>query len=404
MPTFRYRAIGATGEAVSGLLDASTEAAAIAALRARGLLPISAKPARKSPVEEFVAGGLFRRGWSRRDLAVATEEFASLVGAGLPLDRALQVLAGLGDLGRLRETLNRLTARVRDGASLTDALALESAFPKFYVSMVRAGEAGGTLEASLKKLADYLTRSNAIRDAVTSALVYPAMLLVTAGLSLIVILVFVLPQFEPLFRDAGRSLPLVTRVVMGVGDFLGEFWWALLLALTAVVVALRRALARPAFKGEIDGRLLRLPLFGDLLVKIEIERFARILGTLTGNGVPLPQALMMTRDTLGNSVLAEAVGEAARRLREGRGLAAELERSGFFPSMTVDLIRVGEETGRLEEMLLRQADFYEHSIRHSIDRLLALLVPMLTIFLGVLIAGLIGSMLVAILSVNDLAF
>lgn len=405
MASFRYKALSASGSTVSGHIDAPSEAAAIQQLRDLGHLPISAQTADgEGWWTSLDFAHLMRRRASQRDLAVATEELASLLGAGLPLDRALQILAGLGELERLREPLQRLTARVRDGASLGDAFATEPIFPKFYVSMVRAGETGGTIEATLKRLADYLARANAIRDAVTSALVYPTMLLATSGLSIIVILVFVLPEFEPLFRDAGKSLPFTTRVVMGLGDFVGTFWWIILLLMVAAASLFRRTLERPDFRLRFDGHLLRLPLFGDLLTKLEVERFARVFGTLVGNGIALPAALAITKDTLKNSVIASAVARAATSLREGEGLASELSKSGLFPSMTIDLLRVGEETGKLDEMLLRQADFYEHSVRHSIDRLLALLVPVLTIFLGVLVAGLIGSMLVAILSVNDLAF
>jgi len=239
---------------------------------------------------------------------------------------------------------------------------------------------------------------------VTSALVYPIMLLCTAGLSIAVILIVVLPQFEPLFADAGQSLPLSTRIVMAFGHFLGATWWAIILIVIAAVFWLRQALSKASFRLRWDKGLLALPLFGDLLTSMEMERFGRTLGTLLSNGVTLPVALGITSDTLSNSSIAGLVSETAVSLREGEGLAGRLARSGQFPSMVVDLVRVGEETGHLDDMLLRLADLYEHSVKHRIDRLLALLVPLLTVVLGMIVAGLIGSMLVAILSVNDLAF
>ncbi|HUD52755.1 type II secretion system F family protein [Parvibaculum sp.] len=405
MASFRYKALSATGAVVNGTLEAVSERAVIEWLREQGHFPISATEAEAAGWQRWLHADLLpKRGPSTRDLAIATQELATLIHAGLELDRALQILIGLGETRNLAQPLGGALARLKDGASFADALATDPAFPKFYVNMVRAGEMGGNLEATLRRLAEYLARAQAVREAIASALVYPAILLATAGLSIAVILLVVLPQFEPLFQDAGKSLPLATRIVMGLGDVLGATWWILLLAAAAGAVWFRRALERPAFRKQWDILLLRLPLFGDLLIKMETERFSRTLGTLLGNGVTLPVALGITGDTLSNSAIAAAVGETAVGLREGEGLAGRLSRSSFFPPMALDLIRVGEETGRLDEMLLRLADLLENAVKHTIERLLALLVPLLTVFLGMIVAGLIGSMLIAILSVNDLAF
>lgn len=405
MATFRYKALSAAGAIVSGTLEAVSEAAAIQQLRAQGHYPISAAVADAPDWRRWLTQNLSpKRGLSTRELAIATSELATLIHAGLELDRALQILTGLGETQSLAAPLGAVLARLRDGASFADALAVDPAFPKFYVNMVRGGEMSGNLDATLHHLAEYLARAQTIREAITSALVYPVILLATAGLSIAVILIFVLPQFEPLFHDAGKSLPLATRIVMALGDFLGAMWWAILMSLVAGALWFRHALRQPVFRRRWDALILRSPLLGDLFIKMEMERFSRTLGTLLGNGITLPVALGITRDTLSNSVIAAVVGETALSLREGEGLAGRLARSGVFPSMALDLVRVGEETGRLDEMLLRQADLYEHAVKHKIDRLLALLVPVLTVFLGMIVAGLIGSMLVAILSVNDLAF
>jgi general secretion pathway protein F len=405
MANFRYKAMTAAGAVVTGVLEAASEAAAIQQVRQLGHYPISATDASAAGWREWLNQDILpKRGASQRDLGIVTQELASLLTAGLELDRALQILTGLEETERLRTPLTGVLARLQDGANLADALAADPVFPKFYVNLIRAGEMGGNLDGTLRRLADYLARSNATREAVASALVYPAILLATAGLSIIVILVFVLPQFEPLFRDAGKSLPLATRVVMGIGGFLGATWWALMLLGVAAFFSFRQGLQQPAFRRRWDGFVLKLPLFGALLLNMEMERFSRTLGTLIGNGVTLPVALGITRETLANSVIAVDVGKAATSLREGEGLAGLLAKSGLFPPMTLDLVRVGEETGKLDEMLLRLGDLYEHAVRHRIDRLLALLVPLLTVVLGAIVAGLIASMLVAILSVNDLAF
>jgi len=404
MTSFRYKAMTAGGSVVTGTLEAPSEAAAVQQIRSLGHYPISAANLETAGWRQWLNREIkFSRKPSQRDLAIATQELATLLHAGLELDRALTILLSLGEIERLREPLSAVQQRVRGGSSLADALAAHSAFPKLYVSMVRAGELGGNLEPTLRRLADYLARTAAIREAIGSALVYPLILLCTAGLSICVILIFVLPEFKPLFEEAGKSLPFATRVVMAVGDFLASWWWALLALIAAAAYGFKRALERPEFRRRWDAFKLKLPLLGTLFRKMEIERFARTLGTLLGNGVALPTALGMSAETLSNSILAQAVRQTASGLREGEGLAQRLARTQVFPAVALDFMRVGEETGKLDEMLLRQADLYERSVKHTVDRLLALLVPVLTILLGMMVAGLIASILVAILSINDLA-
>ena len=404
MANFRYKALTATGTVVTGTLEAPSQAAAVQQIRNLGHYPISAADAETQGWRGWLARELhLRRGAKPRDLAIATQELATLLHADLDLDRALSILVGLGEIESLRQPFQAVLARVRGGASFADALATESAFPKLYISMVRAGEMGGNLEATLRRLAEYLTRAYAIREAITSALVYPIILLCTAGLSIIVILVFVLPEFKPLFDEAGKELPVATQIVMGVGDFLGSWWWLLLFMIVASVIGFRRALQDTENRRRWDAFKLRMPLLGTLWMKMEVEKFARTLGTLLGNGVALPTALAMSADTLNNTIIAGAVRQTAASLREGEGLAARLARTKVFPAVALDFVRVGEETGKLDEMLLRQADLYERSVKHTVERLLALLVPVLTILLGMVVAGLIASILVAILSINDLA-
>jgi general secretion pathway protein F len=373
-------------------------------LRAQGQFPVSAVPIdTQSLADRFAALLQLRLKPSRRMLTTVTQELAALLGAGLELDRALGTLAGLTDIGPFHAPFTAVRQLVRDGSSFGDALAREDVFPPFYINMVRAGEAGGTLERTLSRLADYLTRTVAVREAVTSALIYPAILLITAGFSIVIILAFVLPEFEPLFAESGRTLPWMTRMVMGASEILRGYWWLFLVLAAGAGVALRAALRRPDMRVKIDRALLRLPLLGETLRAMEVERFSRTLGTLVGNGVALPTALNLASGILWNSVLRDAVAGAATGLREGESLSQRLARTGAFPALTLDLIQIGEETGRLDEMLLKQADLDDQRIRHKLDRMLAMLVPVMTIFLGFVVAGLIASMLVAILSVNDLA-
>jgi general secretion pathway protein F len=404
MVQFQYRAMTGSGAVVRGVLDAPTQEQVVRQLRLRGLYPLDAS--------EHGSGGLrgllprnFRFGArvTMRGLAMATQELSTLLKAGLELDRALGILVGLSDIGALKAPFEGVRNRVRDGMSFAEALATDPVFPKFYVSMVRAGEHGGSLDVTLQRLTDYLGRTMAIREQITSALVYPSLLLLTAGASIIVILVFVIPEFEPLFADAGKSLPLPTKMVMGAGDAVRDYGWIFLLLVTGGIFALRRALQKPANRLKWDAYKLKWPVLGSLLASIEVERLMRTFGTLLSNGVPIPTALNLSKDVLSNTVLAAAIRDAAVSLREGERLAQRLERSKVFPPVTLDLIQIGEESGKLDEMLLRQADLDESRIKHKVDRALAMLVPILTIGLGMVVAGLIVSMLVAIISVNDLA-
>ena len=406
MPSFHYRAMTSAGTIVSGVLDAPSEPDAIEAIRATGQYPIEARQgaAARTPWRELLSKDLLpSQRLSPRGLVVATQELASLLQAGLELDRALEILVNLDETKPMRPVFARILEQVRSGTAFADALADSPLFPKFYVNIVRAGEQGGDLRSALDQLGEYLGRSLAVREAVISALIYPMILLATAGVSIVVVLVFVLPSFQPLFAEAGKALPPETQLVMDTGNFLTTWSWEILLGIVGLIVLLRRALKDAAFKRRWDGLLLRIPLIGGLLAKVDVERFSRTLGTLLKNGVALPPALLITADTLANSTIAGAVRGASTGLKEGDSLSRHLRAAGTFPTLALDMMRVGEESGQLDGMLLRQADLYEREIKHSIDRLVALLVPCLTILMGLIVAGLIGSILVAILSVNDLA-
>jgi general secretion pathway protein F len=401
MAMYRYRAIAADGGLVSGAMEASNEAIVVQRVRDLGHYPVSASLQGSRVWSDAFRSTVFRRSFSYRALAIACEELATLLQAGLDLDGALGILERLGDLGPLRESFAAARTRLRGGASFASALSAD--FPKFFVSMVMAGETGGTLAETLGQLSGYLSRSAAVRETVASALVYPIILLATAGLSVTFILVFVLPEFQPLFQEAGAALPWPTRAVIAVGDVLRGYWWAIAAVAVAIALVIRRVLRSPVWRLTFDRQSLRLPVFGKLLAAIDVERFSRTLGTLLTNGVTLPAALPIAREVIANRAMAAAVQESAVGLREGDGLASRLARTGLFPAVTVDLVKVGEETGKLDDMLLRQADLDEQRIRHAISRLLAVLVPALTVLLGLVVGGLIASLLTAILSINDLA-
>jgi general secretion pathway protein F len=404
MPNFRYKAVGVSGRIESGSIESATRLSAISDLQAKGFLPIETAEAPASSRSRFG----FAKGRPvtipPRQLGRALQELAVLLQAGLALDRALELLAGETALPRLKPALNGVLASVKRGATLADAMAAyPTLFPPTITTLVEAGEAGGSLEVSLVRAAEMLLRSAALRETLTGAMLYPMMLLLVAGLSLTIILTVVIPEFKPLFEDAGARLPLATQIVMAAGDFVGAYWLPGLIFLIVATVVARRALRNPVYRIQVDLRLLKLPFLGSLITRVEVARFARTLGTLVDNGIPLPIALSITHRGFRNLAWSQAIERVGTSLKEGEGLAGPLEQTGLFPQIALHLIKVGEETARLGDMLARLAEILEQDVERLIQRALAVLVPLVTIGLGVLIAGIIASILVAVLSLNDLA-
>lgn len=405
MARYRYEAVSSSGQTLAGEMDAASERAVIERLQDLGHLPVRAEPAAQSAAKGALPRDWFgRRRLSPRVLAIATRELATLLEAGLPLDRSLEVLVDLSETEAARGLFARVLERVRGGSTLADAMAQqEDAFPRYYVGMVRAAEAGGSLDSVMARLAGLIEKSLNLREGVRSALIYPAILLTVVGLSVVVLLTVVLPQFRSLFEEAGKNLPLMTSMLLAAGDALTEWGWAMAIGLIALALLARRQMARPAARERLDAMVLRLPLAGTLVRRYETALFSRTLGMLVRNGLPLLGALVIAKETVGNSVLARALEGVLEQLKEGRGFAAPLMATKAFPNLVGELAQVGEETGRLDDMLLKAADIYDAEVQRALERMLAFLVPALTLFLGALVAAVLGSVLGAILSVNELA-
>ena len=407
MPLFRYKAVGADGKIAQGDLEARSQTAAIDRLQTMGYVPIradeiTAAQADKRSLRRPLFGS---RQITQSQVAVLTQELATLLRAKLPLDRALELLIELSPNARVQHLVTQIREQVHDGATLSAAMETQKgAFSRLYLNMVRAGEAGGAVDSVLMRLAEYMERARELRDTVSSALIYPAILLGVAGLSVVVLLIFVVPQFQQMFEDAGQALPFATQVVISLGEALRGYWWLMLGVILAVAYYFRKQFAEPATRYRWDNRLLGVPLLGELIAKLEAARFSRTLGTLMTNGVPLLTALGIVKETLTNQVLAQSMGNVAESLKQGHGLTQPLMEAPYFPKLAAHMIRVGEETGHLEEMLIQVADVYDKEVRSSIKRLLALLEPALILTLGLVIAAIILSILVAILSINELAF
>ena len=402
MPLFEYKAVAPSGETVQGTMEAPTLDLVILKLQEAGNIPLQAK---ESGSGGFSLGGfsLGRRGMNTREVGEFTQQLSTLLGAGLPLDRSLQVLLDLSENERIKRTVAEIRDRVREGGSLSDALDEQhGAFNRLFVNMVRAGEVGGTLDVTLARLTEYLERSRDLKDSVISALIYPVMLLVLAAGSLILLLVYVIPQFAPIFEELGGDLPLITKMVLAVGSVLQNFWWLLILLGFLGTWWFRRMLADAEKRFTWDSRVLSMKWVGDLVGKMETARLTRTLGTLLTNGVPLLSALSIAQNVISNTVLRQDVKAATRDVKTGGSLARALAKGERFPRLALQMISVGEETGQLDEMLMKVADTYDTEVRNTIDRLLAVFTPVVTLILAVLIGTIVMSVLLAILSVNDL--
>ena len=405
MPFFQYKAVTPAGEVKEGVLEASNDSTAIARVRDMGFIPIRAVEAGTARAAEAPGRRtLFsRKGVSVNDLTVITRELATLLQAGLPLDRSVEIMINLAATPRVAELLAKIRNDVRGGAALSRALENQKGvFTRFYVNMIRAGEAGGSLPDVLIRLADYMERSKALRDNITASLTYPAFLAVISLLAVVVILGVVVPRFKPIFASAGKAVPAMTQVVIWAGDALRGGWWLMLIGIAAAAWLFQRALGDPNFRYRVDRWLVTGPVVGELFSRVEMARFARTLGTLLSNGVTLVAALNIVRDTMTNTWLAEAVAGVGRELKEGRGLGRPMMETGRFPLLAVHMILVGEETGRLDDMLLQVAGTYDREVEVAVRRSLSLLQPVIIVLMALVIGFIIIAILSAMLSVYDI--
>ena len=401
MALYRYKAVATTGETIEGEMEAASREEVIGKLQDAGNIPLDARES--SDAGGAGLGAMFRRAeMSPAEINQFTQQLSVLLGAGQPLDRALQILIDLPDEERARKLIERVREVVRGGAPLSQALEQQhGVFSRLYVNMVRAGEASGALQDTLKRLTDYLDRSRALRASVVNALIYPSIIIAAVIIALAILLIYVVPQFVPIFQDMGAELPLITRFVLAVSNFLQGFWWLLLAGAIAAALWFRRQFADPDRRKLIEDRLLRTKLIGGLLLKLDTARLARTLGTLLHNGVPLLTALSISRNVLGNSVLADAVEVAEKDVKTGNGLGYALAQTKRWPRLALQMIAVGEESGELEPMLTRIADTFDVEVRNNVDRLLAALTPVVTIFLAIVIAFIMMAILLPILSLSS---
>ena len=415
MGSFSYRASTRDGQVVEGVMNADGQAAVVTNLRNQGYIPLSisegeARPAAGKSGSRFSTSIKLpsfsrARRVNNRDLMLFTRELATLIRAGMPLDRSLQSLSQLSENETLKTTLSTVLSQVQEGASLSEAMQLhEKVFPPLYVNMVKAGEAGGVLELVLERLAEYLERAQIAREEIRSAMTYPILL---AGASIVVVtilLTVVLPKFTTIFADVGAALPASTRTVMWISDMVRGYWWALVVALVVAWLLFRRLTSSPSGRLKWHSFLLNLPLLGTFIRKSQVANFTRTLGTMLSSGVPLLQSLEIVKAIVTNNVISNAVSVVQQDVSEGKGLSGPLERTGAFPPLALQMVAVGEETGRLDDMLGTVAEHYDRDVTSTLKRLMSVIEPMMLLIMTVVVGFIVVSMVSAVFSVNEVAF
>ena len=406
MKTFEYKATTQAGNLEKSRMEANTPEEVIHRLHGRHLIPIAIREKRKK-------AGLFENitftvpfwGISQKELLVLTQELSTLLNAGLPLDRSLEILINISESEKIVKIVGDLLRAIEEGGSFSDALAQsEKRFPELYITMIKAGEEGGVLPLVLERLAEYIETSIELRNDVINTLIYPTILTLVGACSLLFILIFVIPRFSAIFADMGASLPVTASFIIAAGHLLQGYWWVFLGGCILLFLLFRSFINMPSGRLAWDRSKLKLPFFGHIISRLEVGRFARTLGTLIHSGVPILSSLKIVKDTIQNQVIAQAVANMAERLRKGEEIANPMKSSGVFPPLAAHLIEVGEETGRMEEMLFQIAKTFDRDVKVQIKRLISLLEPALILSMGIIIGFVVVSMLMAIFSINQVSF
>ena len=401
MPLYYYKALTADDKMLEGQMEAATENIVISKLQEMGYFPVSTQSAveKESAKSEF-----FKKDISQLEVMLFTQKLAVTMKAGLTLDAALALLIETADSERLKSMLEKVTTAIHNGVALSDALQQHStSFDRFYMNTLRAGEAAGTLDVVLGRLTKHLERSRATQKSVQAALTYPVILMAVAAITLSILLVYVVPQFQALFEDMGKELPLPTQIVIALADGFKQYGWIAAILFVASVFMIKKMMRDSEKRVPIDKLMLKIPLVSEMIVRLEVSRFSRTLATLLSNGVPMLNALNVVAGSLNNSVVRQLINTVKNNVQEGVDIAAALKKQPLFPPMAVQLIQVGEETGELVPMLEQVADIYDDELQDSIQRFLLLLEPLMIIGLGVIVAGIIISILLAMFALNDFA-
>jgi type IV pilus assembly protein PilC len=389
MPAFTYTARALNGDLKTATIDAPNRDEVVAQLRKQRLNVVKIDEAKSAANTTKKKGGKI----SMRDIVIFTRQFSTMINAGLPLVQALDILAKQSENKALKDVTLAVVFDVESGHTVADALRKHpKAFSELYVNMVAAGEAGGILDTILMRLATFMEKNDALVRKVKGAMIYPGVIMSVAAIAICVLLIFVIPTFEKMFASVGLALPLPTRVVIQMSKFLTGYWWAVIAAGFASMTFFKKYYASPDGKLVIDRLMLKAPVLGDVLRKSAVSRFTRTLGTLIGSGVSILDGLEITAKTSGNRVIQDAIMESRASIAGGETISAPLQKSAVFPPMVISMISVGEQTGGLDEMLSKIADFYDEEVDAAVSGLLAMMEPMMIVFLGVVVGGMVVAM------------
>jgi type II secretion system protein F len=404
MAEYLYKATTSAGQSVEGSMEGKDEATVVQNLHQLGYIPIRITSTSEKG-SGFRLSSFLPQRIGIKNLLLFTQELSTLLSAGLPIDRSLDILGSLTENSRLRETVKDILKRIQEGDSLAEALGNHpQIFSKLYVNMVKAGESGGFLEAILSRLAQYLESMKEIKDQIVSVMIYPLVLTIVSGASITILVTFVIPRFAKIFSDMGQAIPLPTQIILTFSQVVRGYWWLALGAVALVYLCLVMYTKDEERKLKWDRFKLRWVAVGDLIKKVEVARFARTLGTLLQSGVSILPALTLVKEISQNEAISRSIGHIHDRLRGGKGISRSLEETGVFPPLAIHMIGVGEETGKLDEMLMKVADNYEEAVRTAVRRFVSLLEPLILLIMGGVVGFIVLSILLAITSITEMPF
>jgi general secretion pathway protein F len=395
MPLYSYEAIDPAGKKVRETISSSDEDTLKSTLRGMGLVPLSIR------ISESKESSFFQR-ITGEDILVFTQELGNLLESGLPIDRALYVLSEHSEKKALRAIIKEVYIDIQKGNTLSNAMAKHKIFPRLYINMIKAGEAGGIIEVVIKRLVVFLETSINFKKEIVSALIYPALLTIVGGLAVAVLMLYVIPNFASIFSDMGQALPLPTMVLIRVSSLFASYWWVLIGVIIGLILLVRGYARTAEGKNYIDNLKLRLPVLNKVSMKFIIARFSRTFGTLLQSGVPILEAIRVSRDVIDNDVIAKKLMVLEEGVSKGKGISVPLRESGVFPAIFNQMVAVGEEAGRLEETFLLIADRFEADTRNLIKRFVSLFEPALILLMGLVVGLIVISMLMGIFSINEI--
>ncbi len=404
MPEYLYKATTLTGQTVEGSMDGKDEAAVVQNLHQLGYIPIRITSHQEKGTTSRLTSLLPQR-VGVKNLLIFTQELSTLVSAGLPIDRSLDILGTLTENRKLRETVKEVLKKIEGGSSLSEALGqYPRIFSKLYINMVKAGESGGFLETILSRLARYIQSTKEIKEYLISVMIYPLILTMVSGLSITILVTFVIPRFARVFSDMGQTIPLPTQIMLSTSQIVRGYWWVGVGSVALIYFGLKTYKKNEERKWRWDRFKLRWIAIGGLIKKIEVARFARTMGTLLQSGVPILPAINLVKEISENEAISRSIVHIHDRLREGQGISKTLEETGIFPPLAVHMIGVGEETGKLDEMLIKVAETYEDNVQTAVKRFVSLLEPLIILVMGGVVGFIVISMLLAIFSINEIPF